>query len=66
MLYQSTRGQAPKVTADAALKAGAAPDGGLYLPEALPGLNLAALEATTGLGDLGGIMLAPFLSLIHI
>lgn len=60
MLYQSTRGQAPKVTADAALKAGAAPDGGLYLPEALPGLNLAALEATTGLGDLGGIMLAPF------
>ena len=60
MLYQSTRGQAPKVTADAALKAGAAPDGGLYLPEALPGLDLAALEATTGLGDLGGIMLAPF------
>ena len=62
MLYLSTRGQAPRVTADQALKAGAAPDGGLYLPEALPGLDPDALAATSGLADLGGVMLAPFLA----
>ena len=60
MLYQSTRGQAPMVSADLALKAGAAPDGGLYLPEALPALELDALAATHGLAELGGVMLAPF------
>lgn len=40
MLYQSTRGASPSVLADKALRAGAAPDGGLYLPDALPSLEL--------------------------
>lgn len=40
MLYRSTRGASPSVLADKALRAGAAPDGGLYLPDALPALEL--------------------------
>ena len=40
MLYRSTRGASPSVPADKALRAGAAPDGGLYMPEALPELDI--------------------------
>ncbi len=36
MRFVSTRGGAPPVTLGAALAAGLAPDGGLYVPEALP------------------------------
>ncbi len=36
MLYHSTRGGAEQVTAAAAVKAGIAPDGGLFVPAALP------------------------------
>ncbi|WP_412545770.1 threonine synthase [Maricaulis sp. MIT060901] len=36
MLFHSTRGESPSVPANKALRAGAAPDGGLYLPEGLP------------------------------
>ncbi len=39
MLYLSTRGQSPAVSAARALLAGAAPDGGLYLPERYPDLS---------------------------
>ena len=60
MLYRSTRGQSPDVTADKALRAGAAPDGGLYLPESLPCFTPQDFSGTTGLGDLGGRLLQPF------
>ena len=36
MRFVSTRGTAPAVTLSAAIRAGAAPDGGLYLPEQRP------------------------------
>ena len=60
MLYASTRGQAPAVTADIALRAGAALDGGLYLPRPLPALDAADLATTQGLADLGARMLPAF------
>ncbi|MAZ92270.1 MAG: threonine synthase, partial [Maricaulis sp.] len=60
MLFHSTRGNAPAVTADIALKAGAAPDGGLYLPGNLPGFASGDFADTSGLGDLGARLLAPF------
>ncbi|MBO6764501.1 threonine synthase [Maricaulis sp.] len=60
MLFHSTRGNAPAVTADIALKAGAAPDGGLYLPGSLPGFTSGDFADTPGLGDLGARLLAPF------
>ncbi len=60
MLYRSTRGRSADVTAEAALRAGAAPDGGLYLPETLPRFAPDDFSDTTGLGDLGERLLAPF------
>ena len=36
MKYVSTRGDAPAIGLGAALVAGLAPDGGLYVPESLP------------------------------
>ena len=36
MIFRSTRGIAPTVLVDAALRAGLAPDGGLYLPSEIP------------------------------
>ena len=39
MLYRSTRGSAPAVDSAGAVLSGIAPDGGLYLPEALPAFD---------------------------
>ena len=39
MNFQSTRGQAKRVSFSRAVATGLAPDGGLYLPEELPGLG---------------------------
>ncbi|CAI8364076.1 MAG: Threonine synthase [Opitutia bacterium UBA7350] len=39
MNYHSTRGQVPPVSFSTAVEHGLAPDGGLYLPEALPNLR---------------------------
>ena len=39
MAYISTRGEAPKISFTEALLAGLAPDGGLYVPEAMPRLS---------------------------
>jgi threonine synthase len=44
MRFISTRGAAPPVSFKAALFAGPAPDGGLYVPEALPPLNFLPLR----------------------
>jgi threonine synthase len=49
MQYISTRGQTPTVSFSTAVAEGLAPDGGLYLPEALPDLK-PYLEDWAGLG----------------
>lgn len=60
MKYRSTRGEAPLVSADKALRAGVAPDGGLYLPETLPRFEPGDFAADTSLGALASRLLAPF------
>jgi threonine synthase len=48
VLYLSTRGEAPKLGFSDALLAGLARDGGLYVPDAMPRLAPAAIEALAG------------------
>ncbi|WP_291845243.1 threonine synthase [Maricaulis sp.] len=60
MRYVSTRGEAPAVDAADALRAGVAPDGGLYMPSALPAFSPGDFSDTPGLGDLAARLLAPF------
>tara|TARA_R110000868_G_scaffold190550_1_gene434355 strand:- start:8786 stop:10093 length:1308 start_codon:yes stop_codon:yes gene_type:complete len=60
MKYRSTRGLAPLVSADQALRAGVAPDGGLYLPESLPRFEPDDFAADKDLGALANRLLAPF------
>jgi threonine synthase len=60
MRMVSTRGQAPAVSTAAAIAAGLAPDGGLYMPEVLP---LRAIDDFTNqyrLADIATTLLAPF------
>jgi threonine synthase len=45
MLYHSTRGGEARVTAATAIKTGIAPDGGLFIPEAVPRIDSAFLKA---------------------
>lgn len=58
MRFVSTRGQAPAVGLSAAIRAGAAPDGGLYLPERVP--ELAVPEAGLPLAEFAARFLRPF------
>ncbi|WP_297734578.1 threonine synthase [uncultured Maricaulis sp.] len=60
MRYRSTRSEAPTVLADAALRAGVAPDGGLYMPEQLPRFSVADFSETPDLPGLAAKLLAPF------
>lgn len=60
MRFISTRGQTPGVDLQAALLAGLAPDGGLYMPETLPRNPLAAFERATSLPDIARVFLTPF------
>jgi threonine synthase len=48
LAYLSTRGEAPKLTFTEALLAGLAPDGGLYVPEAMPRLAPETLAGFAG------------------
>jgi threonine synthase len=57
MRFVSTRGEAPAVGLSAAIRNGAAPDGGLYLPETVPH---AVPDAGLTLADFAAQMLAPF------
>ncbi len=57
MKFVSTRGDAPPVSVDAALVAGLAPDGGLYVPESIPVLD--ALPASVSLAATATTVLAP-------
>ena len=58
--YHSTRSRAETVPLSQAIAAGLAPDGGLYVPEALPRLEPAAFDPHGTLADTATTLLAPF------
>lgn len=60
MNYTSTRGNSSAVTISEAILAGQAPDGGLYMPHALPEDPLCALPGEAGLVETARHLLAPF------
>ena len=60
MKFVSTRGKAAAASLSQAIRHGAAPDGGLYMPEAPPRLDRAALDPSMELADFAAAMLAPF------
>lgn len=60
LAYRSTRGGSPEVGIGQAIAAGLAPDGGLYVPLALPRLELGAFAAQGTLADTAATLLAPF------
>jgi threonine synthase len=60
MKFASTRGHAPAVGLGAAIAAGLAPDGGLYVPSSLPGLAVEDFEGAESLPEVGERLLAPF------
>ena len=60
MLYVSTRGGSPAVSISAAIAAGLAPDGGLYVPESLSRLDASAFDPHGTLADTAATLLAPF------
>jgi len=62
MRYLSTRDAAHAVGLSAAIARGLAPDGGLYVPEALPRIDPAALGDPADLPDLAARLLRPFVS----
>ena len=59
MKFVSTRGQAPAVTLSEALRNGAAPDGGLYMPDAIPAAP-DDLDPETPLAEFATAPLKPF------
>ena len=60
MKMASTRGLAPAVSASAAMTAGLAPDGGLYMPTSLPRFAPDDFAGLTTLPRIGERLLAPF------
>lgn len=60
MIYASTRGAAPAVPIGAAIRAGAAPDGGLYMPAAPVRVDPAALPSPDDLPAFAAALLARF------
>ena len=60
MRFASTRGQSPAVSLSAAIRAGAAPDGGLYLPETQVVADPALLDPSLPLADFAARFLGPF------
>ena len=51
MRFVSTRGGPPAANLSEALRNGAAPNGGLYMPEELPSVDLAAFDHEAPLAD---------------
>ncbi len=49
MLYESTRGKYLSITSAEAIKAGIAPDGGLFVPATRPGIDLEKLHKMTSM-----------------
>ncbi len=60
MRFLSTRGDSDAVTASAAIAAGLAPDGGLYVPSRWPRHELSAFDGLDTLDEIGPVFLAPF------
>ncbi len=60
LLYRSTRGNSPAARIDEVISAGLAPDGGLYIPEALPRMDASMFDPHGSLADTAGTLLAPF------
>ncbi|MBV8158076.1 MAG: threonine synthase [Dyella sp.] len=58
--YRSTRSARHAARIDEVIAAGLAPDGGLYVPEALPQLDVAAFDPHGSLADTAVTLLAPF------
>ncbi len=58
--YRSTRGDSPAVSISAAIAAGLAPDGGLYVPEALPSIDPESFDRQGSLADTAATLLKPF------
>ncbi len=58
--YRSTRGARHAAGIEEVIAAGLAPDGGLYVPEALPQLDAADFSAGGSLADTTATLLAPF------
>jgi len=58
--YHSTRSAGTTVPINQAIAAGLAPDGGLYVPEALPRLDPSAFDPDGSLADTAATLLAPF------
>ncbi len=58
--YRSTRSASPTVPISQAIAAGLAPDGGLYVPEYLPQLDLGTFDPRGSLVDTAVTLLAPF------
>lgn len=60
MRFVSTRGAAPAESLSQAIRDGVAPDGGLYLPQAVPVADLSALDGDMPLAEFAAVMLTPF------
>ncbi len=60
MMFVSTRGKSPAVSLSEAMAAGLAPDGGLFVPAAMPTIDLRAFDANTSLVDIATTLLTPF------
>ena len=60
MLFVSTRGKSPAISASEAILQGLAPDGGLYVPEYFPHIALEKLSSVTSYPELAYEVLAPF------
>src|SRR5450432_3997603 len=60
MKYVSTRGSAPAAGLSAAIAAGLAPDGGLYVPESLPRFEPKDFHDCETLTEIGARLLAAF------
>jgi threonine synthase len=60
MRFVSTRGNAPAVPVSEAILHGLAPDGGLYVPERWPDLEVDSLDASGSLAELAPEILRPF------
>jgi threonine synthase len=58
--YHSTRSAGPTVPISQAIAAGLAPDGGLYVPEALPSIDPVTFDPHGTLAETATTLLAPF------
>ena len=62
MKYVSTRGNSPAVSFGEAVAQGLAPDGGLYVPEKWPRLEIADFDGANTLPEVAEVFLRPFVA----